>query len=177
MPPSGLGWRCKSRNNYGTAETVAILRWAFAQVARRFPGTVPVVVGDLSRRGGGRLRPHHSHRSGRDVDIGYYARDNRPLRGFERMSEETLDADKTWYLLERLLASGQVEYIFVDYELQGALYDAARRAGWPQAALAGIFQFPRGSSVRRGIIRHARGHDDHFHVRFRCPEGDGACKP
>jgi hypothetical protein len=30
-----------------------------------------------------------------------------------------------------------------------------------------LFQYPRGKNRTRGIIRHSKGHVNHFHVRFR----------
>ncbi|MCB9621824.1 MAG: penicillin-insensitive murein endopeptidase [Sandaracinus sp.] len=59
---------------YGTAELVALIAWAAERVAEEHEGAV-LSVGDLSRERGGRLRPHRSHRVGRDADLGFYLRD------------------------------------------------------------------------------------------------------
>ncbi|MCX5745771.1 MAG: murein endopeptidase, partial [Proteobacteria bacterium] len=57
-------------------------------------------------------------------------------------------------------------YIFVQLRLQQPLYEYAKKTGTSKAVLDHLFQFPRGRRNKRGIIRHERGHDDHFHVRF-----------
>jgi hypothetical protein len=177
LPAEGPGWVCMSDRVYGTDETLLLLSWAMAEVERRFAGTAPVVVGDISAEGGGKLSPHRSHQSGRDADIGYYLLGNIPARKFERMNEQNFDAEKSWQLLENLLRTGEVMFVFVDYELQPLLYQAALGNGWADSTLAGVFQYPEGKSARTGIVRHSSGHADHFHVRFRCPRTDAACIP
>ena len=57
-------------------------------------------------------------------------------------------------------------YLFVDYELQHLLYEEARAMGATEVQLERWFQYPYGRRAARGIIRHWKGHDDHFHVRF-----------
>ncbi len=177
MPWEGPGFvRKNDKAPYGTNETVAILLWAFEEMTRLYPGTVPAVVGDLSAERGGRLPPHASHRSGRDVDIGYYQIGNVQQKQFAGCPPEKLDADKTWTLLELLLATGQVEYFFIDRILQRPLYDEAAQRGWAEEDLQLMFEAPLGSRKRKGIIRHTPGHRHHVHVRFVCPEGDEDCR-
>ena len=36
-----------------------------------------------------------------------------------------------------------------------------------EGTLEALFQYPRGKGRAYGIIRHWKGHKDHFHVRFR----------
>jgi murein endopeptidase len=174
IPASGLGFVHFGPNSCGTDELVTILMFAVAEVTKEYPGTAPVVIGSLSRQGGGRLRPHKSHRTGRDVDIGFYARNNREIASFEALAPDQIDFEKTMFLIVNLLASGRVQTIFVNYSLQGRMYDAAKEAGYDEAQLAWMFDYPRGRSSKSGVIRHARGHMRHFHVRFACPDGD-AC--
>lgn len=173
LPARGVGYVRKNKAKWGTDRTVAILQWAFAETARLHPGTAPAVVGALSRRDGGRLKPHRSHQSGRDVDIGYFASDNQPLPHFQSMHRGNIDLDKTWTLLAALLRTGQVQYVFIDYELQALLTRYLEDQGASPAILAQLFQFPDGRGARHGVLRHASGHDDHFHVRFRCHPDDG----
>ncbi len=42
--------------------------------------------------------------------------------------------------------------------------------------LAALFQYPHGRHNKVGIIRHAHGHADHFHVRFACDPLDELCR-
>lgn len=176
LPTEGRGFLHRSDYSWGTDELVAALRWAAAEVAAEYPGSARVFVGDLSPSGGGGAPPHASHQTGRDVDIGYFLRDNRAATGFVTVDAETMDAEKTWALMERLVATGLVQYIFVEYPLQAPLREEAARAGWIEADLERLFQHPRGKGARTGVVRHAKGHDDHYHVRIRCPKGDEECR-
>lgn len=169
MPAQGPGWLHVNRNSWGSDETVALLQWAAAQTQRRFPRSAPFVIGALSREGGGRLKPHRSHQAGRDVDIGYPAPD-RALRRFEVADAATLDSERLWSFLELLIYTNEVVFVFMDYDLQAALFAQLLENGWTEDALAQIFQYPAGPGVPRGILRHADGHRDHFHVRFRCAQ-------
>jgi murein endopeptidase len=172
LPERGPGWLRRNKSGLGTDETVALLQWALGEVLRIYPGTTRVVVGALSKPGGGPLPRHRSHQSGRDIDIGYYASDNRALPHFRDMSSDNIDVEKTWALIGALLHTGRVHMMFMDYNLQALLYQHLHDEGTAERTLRRIFQYPAGRSVRAGIIRHARGHRDHFHVRFRCPLTD-----
>lgn len=176
LPASGPGYRRYDRDShYGTDATVAAIRYVAARYAETYPGSAPLVVGDISAKGGGKLRPHGSHRTGRDVDIGYPARGNRAMTRFDRgASVDTIDLEKSWFVLEALILGGDVQYVFVDTSLLVPLAAEARRAGWSEADVDRIFLLP-GDGSKRGAIRHARGHLSHFHVRFDCPAGDEDC--
>lgn len=169
---NGPGYVAGGANVFGTDQTVALLQWAAAQLVEQFPGSAPLVIGAISAENGGYLKPHKSHQSGRDVDIGYLHTTRSGLKHFEMTDAGNLDAEKTWAFLEALLTSGEVVFVFMDYNLQAEIYNALLDNGWNEAALAPMFQFPAGPKVPRGVIRHAVGHADHFHVRFRCPEKD-----
>ncbi len=176
LPAEGPGFlRRKRGSQWGTDETIALTTWAAGRMAEAFPGTAPLVVGDISRAKGGRIRPHRSHQSGRDVDIAFPEKGNRDRTRFNgKLRAGGVDFDKAWFVLESLLLTDRVEYIFADRKLLGPLAKAARRAGWPESELDPLILMP-GEKGYRGIIRHAPGHGAHFHVRFKCPEGDDAC--
>ncbi|MBW2735883.1 MAG: penicillin-insensitive murein endopeptidase, partial [Deltaproteobacteria bacterium] len=76
MPPT---WRARQRN-FGTDELVRLLERVALRVRREKPGGV-LGVADLSPLGGGQTPQHHSHHSGRDVDLIPYATDlkGKPL--------------------------------------------------------------------------------------------------
>jgi len=71
---------------------------------------------------------------------------------------------------------GAVQAIFVDYQVQGLLYDWAAARGVDERYLDRLFQYPEGKSAGDGLVRHEPHHDDHFHVRFKCPPGDQSCQ-
>ncbi len=175
QPNEGLRVR-RSERAYGTARTVAMLEAAAADIVARWPDAPSLVVGDVSRRRGGSLRPHKSHQSGRDADLSYYHRGNVETRDFLDMKPETFDAVKNWHIFKTLIDTGEVQYIFVDYRLQKSLYEYALSIGYTPEDLKPILQYPRGRDGRYGIIRHARGHDDHWHIRFHCGPNDKHCE-
>jgi len=129
-----------------------------------------LVVGDLSKKGGGCIPPHRSHRGGLDADIGYYMLGGKQRGWLQLAQPETIDADRTWRLLKGFLVTRRLQYAFIDYGLQRPLYEAALRHGESKESLRRVFQYPRPRSASKaGIIRHLRGHADHMHVRFMCP--------
>lgn len=170
----GLKVRSIARS-YGTERTVRMLKAAVADVQARWPDAPALVVGDLSRRSGGRMSPHKSHQSGRDADVSYYYKGNVELPNLYQMKPYTLDVVKNWHLFKTLIDTGEVEYIFTTHELQKPMYEYARSIGYTKEELEPILQYPRPSSEREGIIRHVGGHDTHFHIRFTCREDDRHC--
>lgn len=166
-----------SERTYLTAESAEHLLSAFDAFRRADPDAPRVGIGDGSRRRGGRIDQHHSHQSGRDVDIDYFQLRCRGTCPHRRISPAQLDADRQWRLIEPWIREGVVEYIFVDHALQEPLYQAAQRAGVSRAELSRVFQWPRGEDVRVGIIRHVPSHVTHLHVRFVCAPHDVGCVP
>lgn len=160
---------------YGTNETVKYLVAAGKALVERLPGTAVPLIRDLSQSGGGKISGHVSHQSGRDADVGYLALGNVQLQNFVDMDAANLDTVKSWVVIKALLLTNQVRYVFVDYELQKLLYVQAVAAGEPPGLLQQEFQYPRPVSEHAGIIRHWPNHKNHLHVRFLCPQGDGAC--
>jgi hypothetical protein len=55
----------------------------------------------------------------------------------------------------------------MDYRIQKLLYEYAEKKGVNEDTLDELFQYPRGRGRTHGLIRHWRGHSNHFHVRFR----------
>ncbi len=163
---------------WGTLETTLWIEDAFDAVRDQFPRSPRVRVHDISRRRGGRMHGHRSHQSGRDVDISYYQRRCPQDTGCRMvpLRPAHLDAERQWALFEAWLRAGRAEKIFVDYSLQGVLYDAARRDGYSRSQLSRWFQYPRGQNFPHGVIRHFPKHRDHAHVRFVCPDTDAECE-
>ena len=162
----GPGYRLtSSRRSWGTFLAITRLMEVLADHARAFPRAEPIVIGDLSRKGGGFLAPHKSHRRGRDVDIRF------PLRiktdRYVAATPESLDVKRTWDLIQRFIRTGDVVYIFVDYRLQRKLYEYVKeQRRLSKKQLAEYFQYPRGARSMVGIVRHEPGHATHMHVRF-----------
>lgn len=165
----------RPQRGWGKPLAVDAIRDSITQVQVANPWGSVLVVGDLSKDGGGCLPPHKSHRGGLDADIGYYMRGARQRSWLGPAAPDTVDADRTWLLLRAFLATGRLQYAFVDYGLQQSLYEAAQRAGESTEQLAKWFQFPRAiESAHETVIRHLAGHADHMHVRFVCDDPE-AC--
>jgi LysM repeat protein len=86
---------------------------------------------------------------------------------FRTANAGNLDVPRTWALLKAFVDNPDVRAVFLDYRLQKLLYEHARSQKISEAKLDELFQYPRGKGRNFGIIRHWKGHKDHFHVRFR----------
>ncbi|MBQ9817936.1 MAG: penicillin-insensitive murein endopeptidase [Proteobacteria bacterium] len=164
-----------AKRSYGTALTVGLIMDTMAAYAARFPKAPRFGIGDLSVEKGGKLAPHLSHQSGRDVDISFIHKSNKETPGFTRMNGTTLDIEKNWFVLDHFLKTKKVQYIFIDYDLQKYFYDYAKSHGYSDKELFGMIQYPNGKKSYNAIIRHSKGHADHFHVRFVCAATDKDC--
>lgn len=170
--PEGEFWIVRRPDlAWGTNETVSHLVRGFSHVGAAVPAAGTPMVADISRRRGGRLRPHRSHTTGRDVDVTYYQSNGRSAI-WERTTRSTLDHAAQWELFRYWIEQDIVTYIFIDHRLSRSLYDYAVSRGEDAALLEKAFGERRG----RGILRYSPGHDDHFHVRFRCAEHDTVCR-
>ncbi|MFT5430930.1 MAG: hypothetical protein ACI9OJ_001609, partial [Myxococcota bacterium] len=177
LPKNGPGYRAiRPARSWGTPGTVRLIREVYEEVAELHPGTVPGLVADLSKEGGGHLRPHRSHQRGVDVDVSYFKKGNKKTRGLEVMTAETFDLKKNWDLIRAFINTGHVSVIFMDHTLQGLLYRYLKRKGYDDATLAMVMQYPRARSERRGVLRHHPGHHHHLHVRFTCESANDPCQ-
>ena len=172
----GPGYKVRNpKRSYGTALTISLIMEAMEYYANKYPKGPKYVIGDLSTEHGGKLSPHLSHQSGRDVDISYINKDNHFV-GFFKANASNLDVEKSWATLEYFLKTGKVQYIFVDYDVQKFFYDYAKAHGYTDAQLKTLIQYPNGKKSYSAIMRHSKGHADHFHVRFVCASSDVNCK-
>lgn len=177
--PEGDGWtlRAYRPRAWATRHVITELAAALGEWRERYPGAQPVLLGELARRGGGRARPHRSHRSGRDVDVGYVLLVPPAAHRFTQATPATLDAAATWGLVQRLLASGAVESIFMAAQVQAQLLPHAMASVDP-AQLPALFSVVSTDlrAQKKAVIRAWGGHDDHMHVRFACTDADVDCR-
>ena len=168
---SGIYTLQRPERGWGKPLLVAAIAQAAKQVQAQSPDLPWLVVGDLSKERGGCLPPHKSHRGGVDADIGFYYRGAHQRRWLGGATPETLDADRTWQLIKTLQATGKLEFVFMDHSLHEVLYQAALRAGETPQTLQSMIQWPRPiERAHETVVRHLDGHDNHMHVRLRCPE-------
>jgi penicillin-insensitive murein endopeptidase len=154
-------------HHWGTAMTVRSIERAAREVARCHPGAPPLIVGDMAREGGGWLRPHRSHQTGLDADLGYFYR--VPASWYVRATRATFDPARTWTLVRSLIEGGNVETIFIDRSVQQLLREHVATLPAAQQPPEGVFRTP---ARRAAIIQHAWGHATHLHVRFRDPDAE-----
>lgn len=159
---------------YASTNTIAQLQYGFETFRRRTGFRGKVLITSLSRRRGGFFPPHKSHQSGRDVDVALVAFPG--FRGRRKPSDGRVDWGATWALMRAFIDTGQVEYIFLSYQLQKHLYRAARLMGETPERLERLIQYPRRVSQKKGLVRHSPGHDRHFHLRFHCGPQERRCR-
>lgn len=147
---------------WGTVNVVASIERAAREVRRCHPGSPRVRVGDIAREHGGWLRPHRSHQSGLDADVGYFY--VGPSTWYQRATAKNLDVARTWALLRAFVEGGDVDTIFVDLSIQQLLKAHVATLGADEQRWLELFP----TKLRKDtVIRHAWGHATHFHVRFR----------
>jgi murein endopeptidase len=176
----GKGRRIKAIpwKTWGKDTSIAMLDRVLDKWAARGPQAQAILVGNIANRTGGRLEPHSTHQSGRDVDLGYVQKlaPGAELE-WQEMTAANLDAAETWELLFLLGDSGAVEEIYIDREIQKLLYDHALGSELlSKAALAKWMEYPRPTGTPGTLITHVAGHTDHMHVRWSCVPDDKRCK-
>ena len=170
LPPSPL-YRCRREATcVGSSHAIEALQRAIVSYHRRIENREPLIIGDISGQGGGALREHKSHQSGRDVDIAV------PRRGVDGKSDGEIDWSALAHLVEALVEGGDVDVIFLDYGYQAHIVRASKSPHMPR-----LVQWRSGVALERrinaGLVRHAPGHQGHIHVRFRCGAGEAECQP
>jgi LysM repeat protein len=174
--PEGPGYSYGRRPNvYGTNETITYMIQCIGEYRRKHPDGPDVVVGNLSRKGGGHLDPHKSHQAGRDVDIGYiHKKKYQPVTSMISTNRKNLDPRKTWTLLWCFLETGAVDVVYMDTKVQEPLVKHLKERKFTDRYLKKTFQYPRG---HRGgtVFQDYPGHHHHLHLRFKCPKGDEKC--
>lgn len=153
---------------YGTPQSLGAISKAIDRYHRRADGGPDIRVGDISKKDGGKLTGHLSHKNGVDVDVGLIHKgDVRDKERFTHATDKNLDVRRTWLLLEAFLKTGHVRAVFLDYGVQRKLYNYAKSHGVSEDKLDEYFQYPRGRGRGHGIVRHWKGHKGHLHVRFK----------
>jgi len=159
-------------NSWGSSLMIRELQRGVRDFRERTGFDRELVMNDLSREHGGRFRPHRSHTSGRDVDIRLPIRPGVAKGTIPRLTSQ-VDWDATWALIQAFADGEQLQYVFLSRSRQQALLQAAKRAGASDSALEQFIQYPRHS--RTAVVRHARGHTEHIHVRFKCGTNETSC--
>lgn len=186
---SGTGMLCRHRanRNYGTDLTIQMLTEATADVDAKFPGHSPIVVANIAKQGGGKLcNPsgcHASHQTGLDVDVVFPSTkkvsDMWSLCGPNQAHcapgnhiSDNFDTARFWHFVKTLnCAKGQpVIAMFIDKEIKRYM------CKWVRQNTNEDLTDPDSCGYRTlQAMKHARGHYNHVHVRFKCP-GNRDCR-
>lgn len=156
---------------YGSTHAIETLQRGLAafRLTTKYEGEV--LLWDMSVKRGGRFGPHHSHRSGRDVDIAIPVKRGYPPE--TPASDDAVDWKATWGLVKAFIDTGEVKYIFLSRQRQVELYKTAVASGATPEQLDEWIQYPR--TTKYGIVRHSSGHHCHIHVRFACGPDEEDC--
>lgn len=175
LPESPLYTRRTPEVLWGSTNTLRALTTGIARFRHDSGYEGEIVIGSMSRRRGGKFPPHHSHQSGRDVDIRLPLLPGvpPPIGG---PNPDEIDWYATWGLMRALIDTDEVQYIFLEEGLQRRLYEAARVMGYAHDELRVLIQWPYDYGGVVPIVRHSPGHDTHFHVRFHCAPTEPKCK-
>jgi hypothetical protein len=175
--PDDENWVILHRHRtFGTYYTISETKRVLDNYFEKYPEAHKLMVGDISFRNGRSIHPHKSHRTGRDIDVSYPRLEPPPnFRRFHHVRRDNLDVKKTLSLLKDLIDGGYVEYIFVDRWFQRLLREEALAQGATEEWVDAVFQYPHWSGGD-AIIRHASGHTNHFHARFKCQPTDRRCR-
>jgi murein endopeptidase/LysM repeat protein len=162
----------KPEEAYGSSHALDQLQLAIARWRRDSGYTGSLKIGSISKQGGGKLKPHSSHRSGRDVDI------RLPLEHKDGSADnvDDVDWDALWVLIMAFVDTGEVETIYLTSDRQKYLHAAAKRAGASADTIDRVLQYPDKGGRNNGIVRHQHGHDAHMHVRFSCAANETHCE-
>jgi len=170
LPARGEGFvrrRTWRPTNFGHPDLVRFVE-RLGGAARR-QGLGDLVIGDLSLpRGGAYQHGHSSHQTGLDVDIAYRAwaeSAEERVAGAGRaaasaVSRRSQSLTRIEVVLRLAAADAQVDRIFVGAGLKELL---CRSATGDREFLA--------------VLRPWLGHEQHFHVRLKCPADSPDCRP
>ncbi|MEC9466348.1 MAG: penicillin-insensitive murein endopeptidase [Myxococcota bacterium] len=164
---------------YGREDVYRALLYAARELQQRHPGSY-VAYMDVSKRHGGQIARHLSHRTGRDVDILFFGRSELGLEpramswntvGYslkydcasrKNSKEWVFDEERGWAFLMALKNNPHVpvERIFVEPCVEDWLLAAGRAVSASASELRWAERFLRYAGPRSG------DHLDHFHIRF-----------
>jgi len=177
LPVNGPTWQVMrlSRNrNWGHPELIKLLE-RFAPAAAKATGWNGILVGDLAQPRGGPLPfGHTSHQIGLDVDIWFMPMPDHLLSKQERediSASNLVAADKkhvnpkTWTpahiaFIRTAAQQPEVERVLVNAAIKKEMCRVVNKKndGWMTK------------------VRPWYGHDDHIHVRLRCPPDSPQCR-
>ncbi len=181
LPDEGPGFMhlfLHRNRGFGTQEMIDLITKSAASMDKQFPNYDRLQVGDISQEGGGAVNDlHDSHENGQDVDLTYYRKNKieQPathINGFAELMvvrgkiSKNFDSARNWQFLKELHAHGDVQRIFMDTVIKREICRYARSV--------------KESAVHLEVLRSLRpypNHQEHMHVRLKCPPEAKECRP
>jgi penicillin-insensitive murein endopeptidase len=176
VPANGIGYqmmRLSRKRSFGHPDLKQFIEELGQTTANQKLGTL--LIGDLGQpRGGPTLSGHRSHQSGLDVDIWFLLSKQAASRTLAFNERETWNAPSV------LAANSDA----IDYRQWSQANEKVLEAAARMPEVERIFVNP---SVKRELctrktshdwlrkIRPWFKHDDHFHVRLKCPKDNKYC--
>jgi penicillin-insensitive murein endopeptidase len=177
LPTTGPTWQVMrlSRNrNWGHPELVKFLE-RFAPLAAKATGWHGILVGDMAQPRGGPLPfGHMSHQIGLDVDVWFMPMPGHVLNKDEREKTSAINLvsddwkhinPKTWQpadiaFIKTAAEQPEVERVLVNAAIKQELcrVEDKQKPGW------------------LAKVRPWYGHNDHIHVRLKCPADSPNCR-
>lgn len=177
IPTDGPGWQAMrlSRNRrWGHPNMIALLE-QFSQDAQQL-GWPGLLLGDISQpRGGPMLSGHASHQVGLDADIWFTPMPDHRLSAEEREKlpfTSMLDKSKFLTVNSKRWTATHARLV-----MKAASYPQVDRVFVNPAIKKKLCETWQGDRALLGKVRPIYGHDEHFHIRIKCPEGAPGCKP
>ena len=177
LPPEGAGYqlmRLSRKRYYGHPNLIQFIEKLGYTAATQKLGVL--LIGDLGQpRGGPTLSGHRSHQTGLDVDIWFLLSQQAVNRTLAFNERETWSAPS-------VLADGSDA---IDHSQWSLANEKILEAAARMSEVDRIFVNP---SVKRELCMRKSGHDwlrkirpwwkhdDHFHVRLKCPENNKYCQ-
>ena len=179
MPGEGEGYMQLYRDVnhiFATRPLLNMIVEAAEDMDEKYPNRDRLQVEEMSARKGGEIEGHASHENGLDVDIQFYKANGvehkptaqqyyAPSMVVGGAVSPNFDVERNWELMKALHRHGNVQRIFIDTKLKAALCSYARSSG----------DYAANIKVLRSL-QHQTNHQDHIHVRLRCPPGARYCK-
>ncbi len=177
LPINGPNWQVMrlSRNrNWGHPELIRFLE-KFAPAAAKATGWNGILIGDMAQPRGGPLPfGHLSHQIGLDVDVWFTPMPDRELSKNEREETSAINlVSSDWKEINpKIWTPADAAFIRTAAEqpnVERVLVNAAIKK--ELCRLEGTQHFPWMAKVRPWY-----GHNDHIHVRLKCPADSPNCR-
>lgn len=180
MPQDGEGYMQLYRDVqhiFGTQPMITMLEKTAADISKKYPGRDRLQIEEISAKEGGDIEGHGSHENGQDVDIQFYKAnsiEHDPIAKRQKYADSMVvdgkvssnfDVERNWELMKALHRHGNVQKIFIDQVLKNQLCNYAKSTK----------DYAANVNVLRSL-RHVENHQDHIHVRLRCPSSAKGCR-